>query len=167
MTLAVILPLLRRFWWAVPLAGLLLALAATRHTLASRTVALEAERAAHAQDLANVKATADKARADDIANSQRVQSEDARIAKDIQDDLTARLADARAAAARSVRSASAADPGRVAGADMPSPAPAPGGAAGAGQTAEMDAIACAEGVTKAQGWQDWWRSVSAVERNPQ
>ncbi len=38
--------LLRRFWWAVPMIGLLAGLLLTRETLADRTATLKAERAA-------------------------------------------------------------------------------------------------------------------------
>lgn len=38
--------LARRFWWAVPIAGLLMALHLTRETLADRTATLAAERTA-------------------------------------------------------------------------------------------------------------------------
>jgi len=40
------LALLRRFWWAVPMIGLLVALHLTRGTLADRTATLKSERAA-------------------------------------------------------------------------------------------------------------------------
>ncbi|WP_298090464.1 hypothetical protein [uncultured Sphingomonas sp.] len=40
------LALLRRFWWAIPIIGLTLALLVTRETLADRTATLSAERQA-------------------------------------------------------------------------------------------------------------------------
>jgi len=44
--------LLRRFWWAVPMIGLLIALHFTRGTLADRTATLKAERAAWTAEIA-------------------------------------------------------------------------------------------------------------------
>lgn len=82
------------------------------------------------------------------------------------DDLKGQLVDALAAAnARPSRlCGSAATPH-----DLPGAAPAPAGADEPGQAAELatekaDDAACAEGVTKAQGWQDWWQKVSAIPR---
>jgi len=44
--------LLRRFWWAVPMIGLLVALHFTRATLADRTATLKAERSAMSAEIA-------------------------------------------------------------------------------------------------------------------
>jgi hypothetical protein len=44
--------ILRRFWWAVPMIGLLVALYFTRATLADRTATLKAERAAMSAEIA-------------------------------------------------------------------------------------------------------------------
>jgi hypothetical protein len=44
--------LLRRFWWAVPMIGLLAGLLITRETLADRTATLKAERAAWGAEIA-------------------------------------------------------------------------------------------------------------------
>jgi len=44
--------ILRRFWWAVPMIGLLIALHFTRATLADRTATLKAERAAWSAEIA-------------------------------------------------------------------------------------------------------------------
>lgn len=46
MTAAGALALLRRYWWAVPIIGLAVALLITRETLADRTATLKAERTA-------------------------------------------------------------------------------------------------------------------------
>lgn len=46
MTAAGALALLRRYWWAIPIIGLAVALLITRETLADRTATLKAERAA-------------------------------------------------------------------------------------------------------------------------
>ena len=52
MTWAAGLALLRRFWWAVPMVGLLVALHFTRETLADRTATLKSERAAWTAEIA-------------------------------------------------------------------------------------------------------------------
>jgi len=52
MTWAAGLALLRRFWWAVPMVGLLTALHFTRETLADRTATLKSERAAWTAEIA-------------------------------------------------------------------------------------------------------------------
>ena len=52
MTVAGGFALLRRFWWAVPMIGLLIALHFTRETLADRTATLKAERAAWTAEIA-------------------------------------------------------------------------------------------------------------------
>jgi hypothetical protein len=52
MTWAAGFALLRRFWWAVPMIGLLVALHFTRTTLADRTATLKAERAAWSAEIA-------------------------------------------------------------------------------------------------------------------
>jgi len=44
--------LLRRFWWSVPMIGLLAGLLLTRETLADRTATLKAERAAWSAEIA-------------------------------------------------------------------------------------------------------------------
>jgi hypothetical protein len=46
------LALLRRFWWAVPMIGLLAGLLVTRETLADRTATLKVERAAWSAEIA-------------------------------------------------------------------------------------------------------------------
>lgn len=52
MTWAAAKALLRRFWWAVPMIGLAIALHVTRTTLADRTATLRAERAAWSAEIA-------------------------------------------------------------------------------------------------------------------
>jgi len=52
MTWAAGFALLRRFWWAVPMIGLLVALHFTRATLADRTATLKVERAAWSAEIA-------------------------------------------------------------------------------------------------------------------
>lgn len=63
MTWAAALGIVRRFWWAIPIAALTIALHFTRVTLADRTATLESERKAWTAELLR----ADKQRADDQA----------------------------------------------------------------------------------------------------
>lgn len=166
MSALAILSLIRRFWWAIPILALTIALGATRATLEHRTATLKAEQAAHAQDIADVRAATAKAQADDLMHARAVEDRQAQIAQETQDELTSRLAAARADAARyaeRLRIASQAPAGRQPDQSMPGLPDAPSGPVGGSQTSELDAIACAEGVTKAQGWQDWYKSVSKVE----
>lgn len=167
MTALAVLNILRRFWWAIPIIALTIALGVTRSTLDHRTAALKAEQAAHAQDIADVRAATAKAQADDLMHARAVETRQAKISQEIQDDLTSRLASARADAARyaeRLRAASQAHPGSVAATDMPGLPDAPSGAAGAGQDAIVDdAAICAENSVKAQGWQDWYRSASKAQ----
>ena len=167
MTALAILNLLRRFWWAIPILALSVSLGITRAELEHRTDALKAERAEYAQDIANVRAATEKAYADDLLHVRDVKARQAQLSKRIEDELVPQLAAARADAARyaeRLRSASKAPGSGGAAANLPGGPDAPSGPAGAGQTAELDAIACAENTVKAQGWQDWYASVSKVER---
>ncbi|MEG3165528.1 hypothetical protein U1701_13080 [Sphingomonas sp. PB2P19] len=56
MTRAAGFALLRRFWWAVPMIGLLVALHFTRETLADRTATLKSERSAWTTEIAKADA---------------------------------------------------------------------------------------------------------------
>lgn len=162
-----VLNILRRFWWAIPIIGLTIALGVTRSTLDHRRAALKAEQAAHAQDIADVRAATAKAQADDLMHARAVETRQAKISQEIQDDLTSRLASARADAARyaeRLRTASQASDSGSAAASVPSFPDAPSSAVGASQDAFVaDAAICAENSVKAQGWLDWYRSVSTAQ----
>ena len=105
MSLAAILPLLRRFWWAIPIAALTTALHFTRVTLADRTATLDAERQAWTAEIQK----AEKQRAEDQARWAR-QSNDALTT------YTSALADRQPLIIRStdtVREYAQSDAGRV------------------------------------------------------
>jgi hypothetical protein len=122
--------------------------------------------------LDQVRAKTAQAAADDAAHAAAVQADQDRNTKEQTDALQIALADARARAAdyaRRLRAAPSAS--GVAGGDggtpaVPAAADAAGTVAGAGEAAVLaaDASACAEAVTKAQGWQDWWMKEAAVPR---
>jgi hypothetical protein len=130
------LVILRRFWWAIPLALLLVGNALTRHKLAERTAQLEAERTAHAQTIVNHQAAVIEARRLDAANVARVKAEQAAVTREITDGLEARLADARARHDR-LRAALAA------GAGGRTDAPVPGAG---GPAARVDEAPGADGL---------------------
>jgi hypothetical protein len=102
---------------------------------------------------------------DDLAARAKLDSARAAATQESAHDLEARMADALARAAdRSVRLRDAAPAGGVEP-DLSRSAGAAGAADGAGESAVLaadDDRACAEAVTKAQGWQDWWRQTVAA-----
>jgi hypothetical protein len=132
-----------------------------------------AQIAALGRALDHVRAATARAEAEDAAHTQAVAVQQDAITKEHQDDLEDELAAARARAAahaHELRSRSADPVARRDGDGGASPLPAaanPAGAAdGAGPAAVMaaDDRACAEAVTKAQGWQDWWRDQATAPR---
>ena len=115
-----------------------------------------------------------QARLTATATARASEQRQTRATQEIQDALQPRLAAARAAAARHAAATSgrmcaapAADRGAAGPArDLSRPADPAGAVAGAGEAAELaarsaDLAACGEAVIKAEGWQDWWRRVSA------
>ena len=126
--------------------------------------ALVVEQAAHARTVADVKAATAKAHAEDLAHARAVEARNAAIAQETQDDLTTRLAAARADADRfaaRLRAQAGAGGGGEHDAGMSVAAAATGGADGAGEEAVVDARVCAENTVKAEGWREWWLRVSA------
>lgn len=129
----------------------------------------EREATAHKLTVANYRAAAEKARADDLAHAAAVKARDDRIAQETQRDLQDQLASAYRAAddyARRLRAATGAGQGSTSGADLPHVAGAALDPAGTGPEAVVaqDARICAAAVVKAQGWQDWWLNVSQEAR---
>jgi hypothetical protein len=162
--------LLARYWQLAIGAAVAIALALT---LAIRTkqrdaalAGLERTQAAFEKTVGDYRLTAEKARADDLANARAIETRNAAIAEETQRDLQTKLASARADADRyaiRLRSAATADPGSGAGKDLPRTAQAPSGASGAGPTSELDDTrVCAVNTVLAEGWQDWWRQVSLI-----
>ena len=82
---------------------------------------LASERGAHAATIANVRAAADRARAADLANAERVAARQGAINERSVHDFETRLADARAAARRlrGEGALAAADPGAGRAKDLP------------------------------------------------
>ena len=105
-----------------------------------------AEQSAFAATAANYRAAAEAARADDLANMQRVAAAQHAINQRTADDLEARLADARARAdrLRLQPAAAAADPGSGPSAAVSA---IPASAGGAGQAAGQDGLPVPDALT--------------------
>lgn len=101
---------------------------------------------------------------DDLAARGKIDNARAAATEESAHDLEAKMAGALARAAARPAGLRDATPATGVEPDLSRPADAAGAADGAGQAAPVaadDNRACAEAVTKAQGWQDWWRAVSA------
>ncbi|QPI73946.1 hypothetical protein [Sphingobium sp. Cam5-1] len=92
--------LLRRFWWAIPMVGLLSAAVILSLKLEARTAdrdqwrtTAKAEKSAHDQTVANYRAASAKAQREAEANVERVRAEQAQITERTKNDYQARLAD--------------------------------------------------------------------------
>jgi membrane glycosyltransferase len=161
--------LLRRFWWAPVIAGLIFYVGCLRLTVAHQETSivrygaimtLTGERIAHARDAAALHDTV-HARAVETAQAKATQeTENALIpaidaARADAARYAGQLRDARAQAARS----GSGQP------NLPYASLSPADLAPADQKTELDdAVACAEGVTKAEGWQDMWKKITAILR---
>lgn len=91
------LTFLARYWRESAIALLIAALIATATVLSlrieSRTAERDAEHAAHAATVANYRAAAEKAKADDLAHARAVEARDAANAERIAREYETRLAD--------------------------------------------------------------------------
>lgn len=128
------------------------------------------EQSALVGTVANYRAAADAARADDQANAERVTAEQRTINERTEHDYEARLAAARAAAERlRVESAAApADPGIGRKAGVPSVANAPGTAdeaAGKDRLPQSDALLATEQAIQLDELIDWVKAQSGIDPN--
>lgn len=120
----------------------------------------------HAQFVADVKARTDEARRLDAAHKAEVEASQARIEKEKDSEIRKRIADAVAA----VRVRVVSTPVHSSGSGNPPVSGAPVAAvspAGASQEAIVpvaDLATCAANTVKAEGWQEWWKGVSAIPR---
>jgi signal transduction histidine kinase len=123
--------------------------------------------AAFATTVANYRAAAEKARALDAANADRVRSEQTAINERTSHDFETRIAAARAAAERLQREA-AAHPGRGGNPSMPSVSASPSGiaqAAGQNELSPSDALTATEQAIQLDELISWARSQHAVDPN--
>jgi hypothetical protein len=170
-----LLPILRRFWWAVPLLGLFIALLITRGTLAdvkgerdeARTKTAETQ-AAFDQTVSSYRATRDQARQSDELNKLRVGKQQAEISKEVLDGYQERLASLRADFAERVRRATGANPGGGGAADLSGLSTAPGGLAATACQAEFpakDALIASEQAEQLVALQAWVKRQHAIDPN--
>lgn len=157
--------LLKRFWWAIPLVGLLIYGAVEHHSAIQNLASWQTEKDAHALDIATWRAASAKAIADNIADVRAKETDAAVITEKANHDLESQLADARAAAARyagRMRCQAAANPGSPGEARIGETASPPGEPVGTGGDAlvpQRDLEVCAANTVKARGWQDWYASL--------
>jgi hypothetical protein len=125
------------------------------------------EAQAHAETVANYRLAAERARAADRANAERVAAEQGQINERTSHDFEARLAAARARAHRLRESAKAAsDPGGRGSAPVPGlSAPAPGFAQAPGQDrlSDPDRLTATEQAIQLDELIRWVRAQAAVE----
>lgn len=90
--------LLRRFWWAIPIGALIIALALVVLKLEARTAERDkwqtqavAEKQAHEQTVANYRAASAEAQRQAVANVDRVKAEQARITTEVETSYEKRV----------------------------------------------------------------------------
>lgn len=107
-----------------------------------------------------------EAQLNDQIHASTIEAAQTAVTQEQTDDLKAKLADALAAARNRPRGLCHAATGGSAVQSVPEAADASSAASGAGEEAIVasDDAVCAENTVKAQGWQDWWANVSAIER---
>jgi hypothetical protein len=127
------------------------------------------EQAALAGTVANYRAAADRARAEDEANARRAAAEQQAINERTAHDFEARLAAARAAAQRlRLQPEAAADPRRRAGAPVPGLPAAGGGAAeapGQDRLPPSDALTATEQAIQLDELIRWVKAQAKVDNN--
>jgi hypothetical protein len=125
---------------------------------------LAASEANFAQFRADVASTTALAQAQDAAHAAQVERDQEKIRSESDAEIRRRID----AAVASVRARTApADSGSGGKSGMSEAADSAGSASGAGQAAVVsadDLAICAENTVKAEGWQAWWKDVSAVAR---
>src|SRR5688500_12077667 len=120
MTGAAAFEIFRRFWWAVPILGLAIALMLTRGTLSREKKAHGLTKAAYAQFVDDVKAKTELARIQHAAKAARVDRDQERISKEVSGEYQEQLAALRARAdALRVQLAAKADTRRSGGSAVP------------------------------------------------
>ena len=124
------------------------------------------DQAAFAVTVANTRAAAEQARAEDAANAMRVAAEQRRINERTNNDFEARIAAARTDARRlRIQSQAAADPGAGRSASMPgihAAAGRPAQAAGQNELSRSDALTATEQAIQLDELIKWVRAQAAV-----
>lgn len=156
-------------WRTLALALLAVALGQTIHAKNLRGD-LDGCRKAREIDHLIVADATQRAKAADLQHALKVERDNARIAQEKQHELESQLAAARGVAARyaSLHPAPQADPGRSGTSGEPGVADPARGTDEAGAQAVVpaeDLTVCAENTILAEGWQEWWQSVSQAARD--
>jgi hypothetical protein len=175
MSIALVISLLKRFWWSIPMLGLLIALGVTRHSLASTKRDLAAcnkhgaeVQAAYDQFAADVRAKTAQAKAADAAHAAAVLAQQKSISERTVDDYKAQIAAVRERAARIVRSGSNAPATNSSSGGNPR---VPSSSQGAGRTdgatpedrlSDSDALIATEQAIQLQALQQWVREQEGV-----
>ncbi|AHE52652.1 hypothetical protein [Sphingomonas sanxanigenens] len=157
----------KRFWWAIPMLALFVALLVTRGTLAGVKAERDAEKAAHTQTVVNYRRAAAEAEASDQANARRVETQQKEITDAVSTDYQSQLAAVRARYER-LQSASRPDPGGRASPSVPGVPPTAGGSDAAAPQAGLpaaDALTATEQALQLQALQEWARRQAAVDVN--
>lgn len=167
MTWAGALGVLRRFWWAIPIAGLLIWSLILRGDLATARADLAAEQAAHRASALNWQMATAAALAADLEHRLAQERRQAEESRRIADDFEARIADARArAAAAGMRAqAAAADQGGGGGAPVPGlsdPARVADAAAGQDRLSAADALIATEQAIQLDALIGWVEAQARV-----
>jgi hypothetical protein len=166
-----VLAAIRRFWWAVPIAGLLIWALILRGDLAGARADLGAEQAAHRASALNWRMATATALAADLqnrVNKERAQAEESRR---VADDFEVRIADARArAAALGVRGqAAAADQsggGNAPVPGLPDPARLADAAPGQDRLSTADALIATEQAIQLDELINWVAAQARVSAEP-
>ncbi len=160
--LITLLPLLRRFWPFLAVAGLLICA-----WLYIRHVDHSARAEQKAADTAAIEKVQLEARAADLAHAREVETAQANATKEANDAYAPRLAQYSASlAAYSARLRDKADQGGRLGAHLPSTADAANIIDRADQLSVLDddLKRCTEAVTRLENARDWWASVEKAPR---
>lgn len=125
--------------------------------------------AARAADQRAYKEAYAKAVADDAAHAAAVKARDDQITQEKTHALETQLVDAHTAVARYARlhAAPSTNPGGGGSSAVPATSDPASAVDGAGQAAIVsvaDLAICSDAVVKAEGWRDWWATVSAAPR---
>lgn len=169
MTFTAALGLVRRYWWAIPMAALFIALLATRSTLKDEKISKAKVQSSFDQTVAAYRTAAAERKAADYQNVERVETESAAINERTVDDYQSRIAGLRADFTERVRTVqAAAHSGSGAGADLPVVSDGPGRADARPCEAEFppqDALIASEQAEQLVALQKWVTDTAAIDVN--
>ena len=144
-----------------------ISLGAEKRHAAKVETRLAQTQAAFDATVADYRAKAAQAKADDLANKARIEAAQTQRTEVSSHDYEALRARYAAALERLRAGAAQADPGSRGNPPVPGPAGAAGPAPSAGAGAfvsQADLAVCSENTAKAETWLSWWKSVEAIPR---